>query len=99
MKNEAKRDNILSAAVAVATRDGFHAMTRDNVALQANISMGAVNYYFDNMTKLRRAVMRSAINRELVNIVAAGLSCGDKDAQQAPDWLKRKAVETFLTEV
>ena len=94
LKPEVRRDQILNAAIHVATVDGFDNMTRDKIALQADVATGLVNHAFNTMTQLRRAVMRAAVNRELLSIIACGLASGDSVAHDAPEWLKRKAIDT-----
>lgn len=97
LKPEVRRDQILTAAIEVAKRDGFANITRDAVATHAGVSNGQVNHMFNTMTQLRRAVMRAAVHREILPIVAAGLAGGDSEAHKAPEWLKRNALDTLLT--
>lgn len=96
MKPEARRDQILAAALTIATEQGYNALTRDGVANAAGVATGQVNHIFNTMAQLRRAVMRAAVHRELLPIVAQGLAQGDKDAHAAPDWLKRKALDSLI---
>ncbi len=96
LKKEARRDQILAAAINMSLDVGFNSLTRDGVAERAGVAMGQINHIFSTMTKLRNAVMRSAISRELLPIIATGLALGDKNAHAAPEWLKQKAATSLI---
>lgn len=96
MKPEARRDQILSAALTIATEHGYNALTRDGVANAAGVATGQVNHIFSTMKQLRRAVMRAAVHRELRPIIAQGLAQGDKEAHAAPEWLKRESLDLLM---
>jgi AcrR family transcriptional regulator len=94
---DVRRQQILSVAIKMALRDGFNKLTRDGVANEAAVATGTINHSFGTMEKLSRAVMRAAINLEHLPIVAQGLAQGDKDAHAAPEWLKRKALDSLMS--
>ena len=96
MKPEARRDQILAAALQIANTDGYNALTRDGVAQVAGVATGQVNHIFNTMTQLRRAVMRAAVNREIKSIIAQGLAQGDSEAHKAPEWLQRAALDSLV---
>lgn len=96
MKPEARRDQILSCAVELALLNGFNSLTRDSVAEAAGAANGLVSHYFSTMDKLRHAVMRAAVARELKPIIATGLAQGDSIAFGAPDWLKRESLDMLM---
>jgi AcrR family transcriptional regulator len=75
----------------MARIDGYHAITRDDVALEAGVSCALVTHYFGTIRGLRLEVMTEAIAREIPEIVANGLATGDSLAQSAPTALKEKA--------
>ena len=87
LKPEVRRDQILAVAIDVATKQGYNNVTRERIAEQAGISTGLVNRVFNTMAQLRRAVMRAAIHRELLPIVAAGLGCNCRIAHSASEQL------------
>lgn len=64
---------VLNAALAVAERDGWHAITRDAVAALAGCSSGTVSGAFGGMAGLSDAVMQAAVERECLPVLAAGL--------------------------
>ena len=57
-----RREQILQAAVALAARDGYPNIKRDEVAQRAGVAGGSVNLHFSTMTQLRRDVVRYAVN-------------------------------------
>jgi len=56
-----RREQILQAAVALAARDGYPNIKRDEVAQRAGVAAGSVNLHFSTMTQLRRDVVRYAV--------------------------------------
>lgn len=88
-----RRELILDAAVKLAKGIGYQMLTKDKIAIEANISGGLLHRYFNSMFKLKREVMRYAIKHEIIDIIAQGIAARDSQALAAPDELKRKAVE------
>lgn len=80
---EKRRSEILHAALTVAGQKGYQAFTKADVAEYANCSTSLVGHYFSTMTKLRRAVMRSAIHNRVNNIIAQGVALQDATALKA----------------
>ena len=103
MKPEARREQILAAAMQIALTTGYNSLTRDGVAQTAEVATGQVNHIFNTMQQLRRAVMRAAVTQAAVSqspelrlIIAQGLAEGDSVAHGAPDWLKREALDLLM---
>lgn len=96
LKKEVRRDQVLSAAIAMSLDIGFNSLTRDGVAERASVATGQINHMFNTMLHLRRAVMRAAVHRELLPIIASGLALNDKQAHGAPKWLKEKALRSLI---
>ena len=90
-----RADNILAAAVAVALRDGFRGLTRDQVAAEANSSVGLIYTYYRSMDALRDEVMRVAVRDKHLDIVAQGVAGGNLIAARAPAELRRAALQTL----
>lgn len=96
LKPEVRREQILAAALHIASTTGFNSLTRDGVAEQAGVATGQVNHIFNTMNQLRRAVMRAAVHREIKPIIAQGLAAGDSEAHKAPEWLQRAALDSLV---
>lgn len=91
MRANRTRD-ILDAALRLAETQGFTSLRRHHIAAEAGRSAAAVNQAFGSMEGLRAAVMRTAIERNMLRIVAQGLAAGDPVAMAAPETLKREAL-------
>jgi AcrR family transcriptional regulator len=91
LKPEARRDEILSAALGLAIKTHYSMLTRDAVAEAAGISGPAVLYHFKSMARLRKAIMRAAVARELLSVVLQGLMLDDPIAMGASTDLQERA--------
>ena len=87
---------ILDAAVNIASKSGgFSKLTRESVAREAQCAEGLVSKYFGTMLSFKRAIVRHAIQKENLSIIAQGLAIGDMHAQKAPKHLKERALQTL----
>lgn len=94
MKKDERKESILIAALQLAADSGgWSTLTRDTVAKAANCSDGLVTHYFGTMQQLRRTVMRAAIKRKNLSIVAQGIIAGDTNARKVCDQLKLEAID------
>lgn len=87
---------ILKAAVSLASRYGMKFVTRDRVARRAHCSIGLVTLYYEDMDKLRNAVMRYAAENKILNIIAEGLALRHHAVKDLPDGLKKAALATVV---
>lgn len=91
-----RRAAILSAAVDLAVREGYRALTRDRVAEEAGTSTGLVSRYFLHMDLLREAVLTAAVDQRHVRLVAEGMACGDLAASVVPYKLRFRAARLLF---
>ncbi len=96
MKPEARKDEILNAALVVATKLGFANVRVADIATQAGCGYGTVSYHFNTMTQMRRAMMRAAVERKILKIIAEGLVMRHPEAKKAPDDIQKKAIASFV---
>ncbi len=87
---------ILGAAVHLARRVGLYSIKRDDVAAEAEVSAGSINYHFQTMAGLRDAVMEYAVKNEVLEIVAHGIMGKHPRALGAPESLQRKAARDLI---
>lgn len=92
---EVRKDQLLDAALAVATNVGYQAVTRAQVAEKLGVSGTLVQYHFKTMPQFRRALMRHAVAKRHLPVVAQGLACGDEQAAKAPADLRRAAADAM----
>lgn len=92
---QARKDEILVAAVKCAEEVGLAGIRRDTVAEKAGTSNGLVSRYFNTMTQLRRAVVRYAVHNERLTIIAQALAVRDPEALKASEELKKKALASL----
>jgi len=92
-QQDVRREEILNAAIELSVKIGYQKITRELVAGAANVSHALVTFHFNNMEELKAAIMKAAIDREILPILAQGLSLGDKSINTD---LKKKVIE-YLT--
>lgn len=85
---EVRTEQLLDVALRLAESEGFHRLTRDEIARRAGVATGLVSTRLGTMDQLRRAVMRRAVTQRCVPVVAQGLAAGDKHAAKADQELK-----------
>lgn len=86
-----RRRKLLTAALEVASKQGYQVMTFDQIAEEAQVSKSLVCKYFGTMPKLRRDVMRAAVRDEVLPVIAQGLINKDPHAKKASKELQEKA--------
>ena len=77
--------------MAMAAKVGYHNLTRDGIGDKANISTGTITRHFGTINKLKRLVLRTAIQREVLYIIAQGLANNDIQTRRLSQELKNKA--------
>ena len=95
---ELRKASIVASAVDLAQQEGYREITRSGVAEHAGVSDGLIYRYFGTMKQLRRAIMRKAVEDEILEIIAQGLATSDPAAQGAPDELKRRAAASLTND-
>ncbi len=96
MQPDARKAEILAAALDTARAVGYRHVSREAIAATAGCSPGLVSAYFGTMPALRRAIMSAAIARRDLVVLAQGLAAGDSKAKAAPEALRRAAAEALV---
>lgn len=87
-----RKQQILNAAIAIASRDKTLSITRHDIAMEAQVSEALVSKYFNTMHQLRRALVRFSVQTGEVPIIAlAAMSTEFKVA--IPEHLKEHVAE------
>jgi len=88
--------HILDTALILAEQHGYTNVSRDAIARVCGFpSPSLITYHMGTMEELRRKVMREAIKRENLRVLAQGLAARDRHARKAPDDLKARALQTL----
>lgn len=95
---ELRREQLLDVAFNHAVEVGFFNIARGAIAEAAGVSPALVNKHLGTLPKLKRAIMREAIRRESVALIAQGLAGGDAHAKKAPPELKERAIRHLSAE-
>lgn len=90
-----RQAQILAAALVVAERVGFNKFTLRQVAAEADVTEKLPSHYFGTMTNLRRKVMREAVKKKILPIIAQGIVLGDTHALKADHELRAAALQSF----
>jgi len=96
MKAEARKEDLLAAALPLAEIHGYMHVTRSQIATAAGASGPILNHHFGTMKQFRRDLMRYAIKAGSLAVVAQGLSAGDPQARKAPEALRKQALAALL---
>ena len=95
MKPDDRKVELFEHALDISSSTGYMQLTRKAIADRSQVSEGLVTHYFGTMENLRRDIMRAAIKRELLPILAQGLAMRDKHALKAPAELQKKAATSI----
>jgi AcrR family transcriptional regulator len=88
-----RKEQILLAAIKLSKRVGYHSITRDSVAEIADVSSPLISVYFPTVASLKAAVIRAAIDNEIVEIIAQGLSLNHPQVRKISKPVKHKVME------
>lgn len=97
LKPADRKADLVSVAIAEAEHTPYHQQTCATVADAAGFSRTLVSRYFGTATQLRRAVVRAAIRREHLLVVAQAIAVQDPNAGSdkiSPD-LRRRALASL----
>jgi AcrR family transcriptional regulator len=90
-----RRVQLIDAALDEAEAVGYSHCTRLGIAQRANVSEGLVSLYFGTMPQLRRQIVRHAVARSRLPIIAQALAAKDPHAQKAPPEVQRAALASL----
>lgn len=97
MRPEARKDEILAAALDIAANSHYLKVTREQIAVRVGVSGPAIQYHFQTMVQLRKDLMRAAVKQTCLKVIAQGLLSDDPHAIRASEGLKRQAIKAIGT--
>lgn len=84
---------ILTAGLKLAEEKGFNKVTRTDVANATGFGAGTINFHFGNMGQLQDKIMREAVRRGVLRVLAQGLIVRHKEALKASEELRAQAAD------
>lgn len=96
MKPAIRKQQILDAAVELAVEKGYRNITRKDVAIASKSASGLIGRYFKTVAGLKRAIVETAIEREIMPILAENLSIKGEETKSLSPELKEKVI-LYLT--
>ena len=92
----ARKEQILQTALDISIEKGYRNVTRIEIARRMQCAKGLITHYYKGIENLRKIVLQSAIQREIIPILAQNLAVwGEETAQLTPE-LKQKVLK-YLT--
>lgn len=88
---KARHIAILDCALKLAETQGFRNVRRDAVAIAAEVASGTVSHHYRTIGNLHDEIMKAAVSRENIVVVAQGLAENHPTAKAAPRALRQKA--------
>lgn len=86
---------LIEVALRLASKSGLANLRRDQIATAAGVSQGLVTERLGTMIEMRRTIMRQAVVREVLPIIAEGIVAKDRNALKAPPELKARALASL----
>ena len=86
-----RKRELVDAGLVACDQVGFAALRREDVARVAGCVSGTISLHFTTWGQYKRALMREAIRRGALRVIAEGLALRDPNALKAPEDVKARA--------
>lgn len=96
MIGTAKKNAIIEAAIMLAQQYNYREISRADIANVARVAESLVSFHFGDMDEVRNMIIRQAVDRRILSIVAQGLLDRHSIAMGAPAELKRSALDVLM---
>lgn len=87
-----RKEQIIAAGLELAKSKGFYNVTREMIAEKSGCVGGTIQYHFSTMTVLRRDIMRAAVRKEVLEVIAQGIVNKSKVALRVSPELRKRAL-------
>lgn len=94
-KSAVRIEEIIAAGLVLADAKGYQQITRADLAQAIGVAEGTVSQHFGTMAQFRRSLMRAAVHKRNLIVLAQGLAARDSDALKAPDDLRDAAANSL----
>lgn len=92
----ARKEQILETAINLAIEKGYRQLTRRAVANRMQCASALINHYFKDIENLRNIVLLTAIEKEILPILAENYAAWGVETAELPQQLKEKVIR-YLT--
>lgn len=96
MNPSARKEQILNTAITLSIEKGYQQLTRRSVANRMQCASALINHYFQSIENLRQAVLLTAIEKEIIPILAENYVKWGRETAELPQQLKEKVIR-YLT--
>lgn len=96
MPHTTLRQKIFVVALELSRTRGLHHVCRGKIAANLGCSEGVINYHYKTMAALRTAVMKHAIEKEDLMLIAQGYVTRHPLVMKASEALLRRAMSGQL---
>lgn len=73
MANNGGKEKLIRAGLALARKQGYRLVSRDEIALTAKVAHGLITFHFRDMDGMRAAIVERAIKNECWPVMAEAL--------------------------
>lgn len=91
-----RKEQILQTAIQISLEKGYRQLTRRAVANRMHCASSLINHYYEDIDNLRAIVLQTAIEKEIIPIVAENFAIKGTETIELPQPLKQKVVH-YLT--
>lgn len=88
-----RKTQLLEIAVDYAKKFGYTNVTPKLIADKAHVRATLVHNYFSTMRELRKLIMQTAIDRNILPIIAQGIAFKDPLALNVSAEIKQRAIQ------
>ncbi len=92
----ARKEQILETAINLSIEKGYRQLTRRAVANRMQCASALINHYFKDIENLRHIVLITAIEKEILPILAENYAAWGVETAELPQQLKEKVIR-YLT--
>lgn len=94
--NTERAKHVLSAAMTLARMEGYQWITREGVALVAEVSEGTVSNAYGTMLDLKRAVVTEAVRLGDLTIIGQAVASGSPLVEGVDPAVKQRALASLV---
>lgn len=87
-----RKQELLEVAIQLAKEEGYSHITRNEIARRASVAYGLVTSYFKSIDNLKKLVVKEAIKKEIVQIVAQALARKEPLTRKLDPSLREKVI-------